>query len=229
VSFVNQIIQPIVNLFKLALGFFFTYTHSWGWSIILLTVVIKMILFPTMIKQFRVMSKMKDIQPKLKAIQEKYKDKPDELQRRTMEVYKTEGVNPFGSCLPMLLQLPILWAIFQLLQDPKYISEVIKNASFLGFILKEKGYWILAIISGATTFLQQKLTTPSGNDPQQQVFLYMMPLMLGFFTYQVNAGVGLYWITSNVVGVLQQYLINEYFIVKEHIVKPDELPDPDKK
>lgn len=226
----DAIIKPIVDLFRFLLDFFYNYTHSWGWAIIVLTVLIKMVLFPTMIKQFRVMSKMKDIQPKLKAIQEKYKDKPEEMQKRTMEVYQKEGVNPFGSCLPMLIQLPLLWAIFSLLQNEQYISEVIKNSHFLWFFLKNKNDWFLAIISGATTFLQQKLTTPStGNDSQQQVFLYIMPLMLGFFTYQVNAGVGLYWVTSNIVGIAQQYLINEYFIVKEHIHKTEDNTDPDKK
>ena len=214
----------IIGFFHTILNFFHTYTHSWGWAIILLTVLIKFILFPTTINQFRMMDKMKKIQPKLKEIQDKYKDKPEEFQRRTMELYKTEKVNPFGSCLPLLIQLPLLWAIFGLLQNPDYI-KTIQNEKFLWFLLKDKGDYALAIISGITTFIQQKLTTPAttgtGNDSTQQIFLYFMPVMFGFFTFSVNAGIGLYWVTSNIVGILQQYLINEYFIVKEHIHKDE--------
>lgn len=178
-----------------------------------------------MLKQFQAMNKMKQLQPKLKEIQEKYyKTNPEEYQRRTMELYKKEQVNPFSGCLPLLIQIPILFAIFNLLQNQDYITNVIKDASFLGlFLLKDKGNLPLAVISGITTFFQQKLTTPTttGND-QTQMLLYIMPIMFGFFTFQVNAGIGLYWVVSNLVGIVQQYLINEYFVVKEHLHHKDE-------
>lgn len=205
--------------------YFYSLTHSWGWAIILLTILIKIVLFPTMLKQFQAMNKMKQLQPKLKEIQEKYyKTNPEEYQRRTMELYKKEQVNPFSGCLPLLIQIPILFAIFNLLQNQDYITNVIKDASFLGlFLLKDKGNLPLAVISGITTFFQQKLTTPTttGND-QTQMLLYIMPIMFGFFTFQVNAGIGLYWVVSNLVGIVQQYLINEYFVVKEHLHHKDE-------
>jgi len=173
------------------------------------------------------MNKMKLLQPKLKEIQEKYyKTNPEEYQRRTMELYKKDKVNPFSGCLPLLIQIPILFAIFNLLQNPDYIANVIKDASFLGlFLLKDKGNIPLAVLSGITTFFQQKLTTPNttAND-QTQMMLYIMPIMFGFFTYQVNAGIGLYWVVSNIVGIAQQYLINEYFIVKEHLQHKEEEP-----
>lgn len=219
VFILSFIIEPISNLFKVILEYFFSLTHSWGWSIILLTVLIKMVLFPTTLKQIQAMNKMKLLQPKLKEIQDKYyKTNPEEYQRRTMELYKKENVNPFSGCLPLLIQIPILFAIFNLLQNPDYIANVIKDASFLGlFLLKDKGNLPLAILSGLTTFFQQKLTMVSttAND-QTQMMLYIMPVMFGFFTYQVNAGIGLYWVVSNIVGIAQQYLINEYFVVKEH-------------
>lgn len=221
----NFIIKPISDLFQVILEYFFSLTNSWGWAIILLTVLIKMVLFPTMIKQVQAMNKMKVIQPKLKEIQDKYyKTNPEEYQRRTMELYQKEKINPFSGCLPLLIQLPILFAIFRLLQNPDYIANVIKDASFLGlFLLKDKGNIPLAVLSGVTTFFQQKLTTPTtaGND-QTKMMLYIMPIMFGFFTYQVNAGIGLYWVVSNLVGIAQQYLINEYFVVKEHLQHKDE-------
>lgn len=221
----NFIIKPISDLFQVILEYFFSLTNSWGWAIILLTVLIKMVLFPTMIKQVQAMNKMKVIQPKLKEIQDKYyKTNPEEYQRRTMELYQKEKINPFSGCLPLLIQLPILFAIFRLLQNPDYIANVIKDASFLGlFLLKDKGNIPLAVLSGVTTFFQQKLTTPTtaGND-QTKMMLYIMPIMFAFFTYQVNAGIGLYWVVSNLVGIAQQYLINEYFVVKEHLQHKDE-------
>jgi YidC/Oxa1 family membrane protein insertase len=207
-----------LKIFESILEFFYNYTHSWGWSIILITILIKLVLFPLTIKQFREMAKMKEIQPKLKEIQNKYKEKPEEYQKRTMELYRTEKINPFGGCLPMLIQLPILIIFYNVLSNPKFLSDVLRDASFYGIILRDNHNLLLAAISGASTFLQQKLTMPStGNEQQQQMFLYIMPLMLGWFTWQINSGIGLYWVTSNLVGIVQQYLINEYFIVKEHV------------
>lgn len=228
-----NIIKPFVDLFRIILNFFFNYTQSWGWAIILLTLLIKIVLFPMNVKQFQAMEKMKKIQPKLKEIQDKYKDKPEEFQRRTMELYQKEKVNPFGSCLPLLIQLPLLWAIFALLQDPRnQIAGVISNAHFLWFTLGAKGDILLAVISGVTTFLQQKLTMPTAGtvDASQSTMLYIMPLMFAFFTWTVTNGIGLYWVATNIIGIAQQYLINEYFIVKEHIKKDNEpTKNPTKK
>lgn len=201
------------------------FTNDWGWAIIILTALIRFILFPSFIKQFQSMDKMKKIQPKLKEIQDKYKDKPEELNRRTMELYQKEKVNPFSSCLPMLIQIPIFMAFYALLTDPKL--EVVKlmhssPSNFLGFIpLTSKGGVvgiILAVISGATTFLQTKMTSPStasGNDQMQNSFLYIMPIFFAYITYTVNAGIAVYWITNNMVGIIQQYIVNEFFIPKE--------------
>lgn len=232
----DAIIQPFVNLFAWILKFLFSYTHSWGWSIILLTLLIKIILFPTSIKQVQSMEKMKQIQPKLKEIQEKYKDKPEEFQRRTMELYKKEKVNPLGGCLPMLIQLPLLWAIFALLQDSKNeIAGLIKDSQFhifgLSVALGTTKNIVVAIISGITTFIQSKITTPTvgGDSSQQQIFLYIMPVMFGYFTWLYSVAIGLYWVASNIIGIAQQYLIYEYFVVKEHIHKDEETLEIEKK
>lgn len=164
------------------------------------------------------MNKMKEVQPKLKEIQEKYKDRPEEYQRRMMEIYQKEKINPLGGCLPLLIQLPILIIFYNLLSNPTFVKESLQDATFLGIVLHENHNILLAVISGATTFLQQVLTMPAtGNDPQQKTFLYIMPVMLAYFTYQINAGIGIYWITSNIIGIIQQYIINEYFIIKKNI------------
>lgn len=222
----NFIVKPFSDLFKIILEYFYSLTNSWGWAIILLTILIKMILFPTMIKQVQAMNKMKDVQPKLKEIQDKYyKTNPEEYQRRTMELYQKEKINPLSGCLPVIIQIPILFGIFRLLQNPDYVANVIKDASFFGIQLQAKGILPLAIISGVTTFFQQKLTTPTtaGND-QTKMMLYIMPVMFGVFTYQVNAGIGIYWVVSNLVGIAQQYMINKYFTVKKQLDHKDEEP-----
>ncbi|HOP74495.1 MAG TPA: YidC/Oxa1 family membrane protein insertase [Bacillota bacterium] len=207
-----------MEIFKSILEFFYSFTHSWGWSIIIFTVLIKLVLFPTTINQFKTMNKMKEVQPKLKEIQEKYKDRPEEYQRRMMEIYQKEKINPLGGCLPLLIQLPILIIFYKLLSNPTFVKEYLQDATFLGIVLHENHNLLLAVISGATTFLQQVLTMPAtGNDPQQKTFLYIMPVMLAYFTYQINAGIGIYWITSNIIGIIQQYIINEYFIIKKNI------------
>lgn len=162
----------------------------------------------------------------MKEIQDKYKDKPEEMQKRTMELYQKEKVNPFSSCLPMLIQLPLLWGIFDLLKSPKYeVAALISQSHFLWFALNSTKDIYLAVISGATTFLQQKLTMTSttANDLTQKNMLYIMPIFFAYITWTANAGLGLYWVANNVFSIIQQYLINEYFLVKERIHKDEEI------
>lgn len=234
---------------------------NWGLSIIILTVLIKILLFPTSISQIRSMEGMKRIQPILKEIQTKYKDKPQEYQQKTMEIYKKHGVNPMGGCLPMLLQFPILIALYSLLRDPAKIFNlmvkskllthatvgILKNSFnsevFLGMKLTDakvftnmnvKGilhvepshvipFLILVALSGITTFLLQKLSSPSTNagseteQSMQSMMMYMMPAVLTYFTYSLPAGLGLYWVASNVFSIIQQLVITRYFIPKNPI------------
>lgn len=188
---------------------------SWGWSIILLTVLIKIILFPTSLSQARSIEAMKKIQPKMKEIQEKYKKNPEEMQRRTLELYKTHNVNPLGGCLPMLIQIPFLWALFGVLRDPQQFNIDMTSATFLGMNLLDKGYLGLAIISGGSTFLQQKLFSPGGDESSQSTMLYVMPFFLGWLTYSLTAGVGLYWVASTLLGIAQQWILSR-FIAQEN-------------
>lgn len=209
-DFFAGIMADILRFFHNSLGV------GWGWSIILLTIFIKILLFPTSLSQIKSMEGMKKITPLLKEIQEKYKNNPEEQQRRVMEVYKQNNVNPFGSCLPMLIQLPFLYALFALLNNPDKFSIDLVNETFLGLNLTQGGYWSLAVISGATTYLQSKLTTPtSGQDGSQNTFLYIMPVFLGYITYSLKAGVGLYWVASNLIQIIQQVVIARFFLPKD--------------
>ena len=202
---------------------FYDWTGNWGLAIILLTVLIKVVLFPTNISQIRYMESMKKIQPLLKEIQAKYKDRPEEFQKRTMEVYKQNNVSMFGGCLPMLLQIPFLFALFTLLNNPdKFfrpeIFEAFKEGTFLGVnLMLQKSYapefLAIVILSGVTTFILQKISaTSASNDQMQSTFLYFMPVMFTFITWQMPAGLGIYWTISNVISIIQQIIIVRYFI-----------------
>lgn len=189
---------------------------SYGIAIILLTILIKSIIYPLTWKQMASMRKTVDLQPKLQAIQKKYKDDPQTMNAKVMELYKENNVNPAGGCLPLVIQLPIFWALYStLFHFNNYISDP-SQTHFLWFNLTQKDpYYILAILAAATSFIQTKVTSPSsamsGNDAAastQKTMLYVMPLFMGYITTTVPSGLGLYWVVMNIVSVLQQLYIN---------------------
>lgn len=196
---------------------------SYGLAIILLTIIIKTIIFPLTWKQMKSMRKTMEIQPKLQEIQKKYKNNPEKLNQETMELYKKNGVNPAGGCLPLIVQLPIFWALYTTLFNfGNYIADP-SQAMFLGFNITETGNLVLAVLAGATTFLQTKLTNmsnpamnaqknnngkPDPTQSTQKMMLYFMPFFMAYISWTVPAGLGLYFLTMNVVSVLQQIYIN---------------------
>ncbi|NLC53378.1 MAG: membrane protein insertase YidC [Firmicutes bacterium] len=185
-------------------------------SIVFLTLLVKVVLFPFSLSQIRSMEGIKKIQPEMKKIQEKYKNNPEEQQRRMMELYQKNKVNPLGGCLPLLLQLPILWALFQVLRVPENYNLDFSNAYFLTMDLtKSHSYWLLAVISGLTSFIQQKMTTVSTADTSQSTMMYVMPVFMGYITYTLKAGIGVYWVASTVIGIIQQWIITKFFIHDE--------------
>ncbi|HEX3006497.1 MAG TPA: YidC/Oxa1 family membrane protein insertase [Bacteroidales bacterium] len=240
----GQILNVISTWFAQIMIFFHNNLgFSWGISIVFMTIVLKIILFPTSISQIRSMEGMKKIQPILKEIQAKYKDKPEEYQRRTMEVYKQNKVNPFGGCLPVLLQFPILIALYNLLREPDPIFQGLAKAhiltepmvrgllksfgteNFLGLNLIKgslftPSFLIMVALSGFTTYLLQKMTSTAsmqGSDNEQSMqnmFLYIMPAFFTYITWTLPAGLGIYWVVSNLFSILQQIIITRYFIPK---------------
>ena len=207
---ISAILANILKYFSENLGV------GWGMAIIFLTVLVKVVLFPLSLSQIRSMEGMKKIQPQLKEIQDKYKKNPEEQQRRMMELYQKNKVNPLGGCLPLLLQLPILWALFSVLRTPENYNIDFTNAVFLTMDLtKSHSYWLLAVISGASSFLQQKMTTVQTADSSQTTMMYFMPIFMGWITYTLKAGIGLYWVASTVLGILQQWITTKYFIREE--------------
>ncbi len=185
--------------------FFYGITHSYGVAIILLTVVIKLVLYPLTIKQINSMREMAKIQPLVKELQQKYKNNPQELNKKTMELYKEHGVNPFGGCLPMLVQLPILWILFRLLNGYNF-----GGTKFLGLwdLSKPDPYYILPVLIVILSFLQQKVMSPGDDASQNKTMLIIMPLFIGYISLKLPTGVVLYWGVSSLLDVILRYYID---------------------
>ncbi len=174
--FVQAMISSLETLYSFSawIGF-----PNYGIAIILLTIIIKILLYPLTYKQMFSMRKMVDLQPKMKAIQEKYKNNKEKANAAMMEFYKDNKINPMGGCLPLLIQLPIFYALYKALINFPY--ESIAAATFLYFDLtKSYGFGlsyhlILPLFAGVTTFLQTKLSNPNTTDPTQKTMLYIMP------------------------------------------------------
>jgi len=227
--------DPLVNGMTEILNFFYGLTKtiglpSYGLAIILLTIAIKMLLFPLSVKQMRSLKITQQLQPKIKEVQEKHKKDPQKAQAAVMEIYKQYGASPLSGCLPLLIQMPILFALYQTLYTFKF--SVAAHATFLYnpdwnfwiHSLKDPDkYFILPVLAAATTFALQKMTT-NMQDQTQKTMLFAMPLFIGFITYRLPSGLGLYWVITNIVGVIQQYFINKQpipVVVKEEVTSDE--------
>jgi YidC/Oxa1 family membrane protein insertase len=213
----------------LALKFLYGFTHNYGWAIILLTVVIKGLFTPLTHMSYESMKKMQAIQPKLKSLQQRYKSDPTRLNKEMMELYKRNRVNPLGGCLPMLLQIPIFIAFYQVLDE----AIELKGADFIFWIhnLSEPdrlfrlpffipvigdGFNLLPLLMIGSMFWQQKLTPQIGATPEQTQMMTFMPVIFGFLFYQMPSGLVLYWFVNNVLTIIHQVFIKKMVVVLHH-------------
>lgn len=193
------------------LQFFYGITQTlgfanYGLAIILLTIVIKMVLYPLTAKQVKSMKSMSELQPKIKALQEKYKGNPEKVNKEVANMYKESGVNPLAGCLPLLVQMPILLAMFWAIKDFKYVGDT----SFLWITnlaqtSPSDPYYILPVLAAVTTYIQSKQTTMESSGQQAKMMLYIMPLFIGYITIGFPAGLGIYWVMSNIIQIMQQW------------------------
>ena len=198
----------LYNLLKQFLALLLTttdkYVGNFGVSIIVVTILIKIALLPLTLKQDKSMKEMKKIQPELEKLKEKYANDKQMLNIKTMELYKEHKVNPLGGCLPLLLQLPILFALFGVLRS----GIIPADSSFLWLKLTDKDpYYILPILNGAVSFFQQKLMGSADSNPQMKNMMYIFPIMMILISYRMPSGLQLYWLTSSILAVVQQYFI----------------------
>ncbi len=194
----------------LLLQFIQGYVGNWGWTIVILTVLIKLVLFPLSYKGMVSMQKLKDLAPKMKEIQAKYKDDKQKQSMHMMELYKKHGANPMGGCLPLILQIPVFFAIYRVLLN----AIELKGAEWIFWIqdLAEMDpYFVLPILMGATMYLQQKITPNTMQDEMQKKIFQFLPVIFTFFFLWFPAGLTLYWFINNLFTIGQQYYINSVF------------------
>jgi len=211
---------PIARFIYQILLFFSRWTNNFGWAIVLLCFVVKIVFYPLTHRSFESMQKMqhemKSVQPEMEALREKFKANPQKLNKEIMGLYRRRGINPMASCqsgcLPLVLQMPVFFALYAVL----YNSIELRGAPFLGWVqdLSAKDpYYILPILMGISMFVQQKLTGIGGTGGAQQeqakMMGYLMPVFLTWIFASLPAGVVLYWLTFNTLTALQQLLIRK--------------------
>ena len=180
---------------------------NWGWSIVGLVLILRVAFFWLNLKAYTSMAKMKAVNPRITEMKERLKDKPQQMQQEMMRIYREEKINPLGSCLPMLLQMPFFIALYWVLLS----SVEMRNAPWIGWItdLSAKDpYFILPLLMTATSLLQTWLN-PTPADPVQAKMMWIMPLAFSVMFFVFPAGLVLYWLTNNILSIAQQYLINK--------------------
>lgn len=223
-AFYKPIFNSLIFLVSIIPG------HHLGWAVILLTILIKILLLAPNHKALKAQKQMQKVQPQLDALKKKYEKDPQRLAQETMEIWKKHKVNPTSSCLPLLIQFPILIALFYVVKDgmaftnPQLLYSGLQgfdtqltNTFFLGMDLTKINFIVLPLIIGLLQFLQMKLSLPaiSGDVDKSsplpmmnKTMLYFMPVMIAFFTASVPAAVALYWGTSTLFGIGQQLIVN---------------------
>ncbi|HEX2966053.1 MAG TPA: membrane protein insertase YidC [Syntrophorhabdaceae bacterium] len=209
------IAKPLI----LALKILNKFTHNYGIDIILLTILIKLIFHPLSVKSYRSMKKMQDLQPLIKQLREKYPNDKQKLNQEMMQIYKTRGINPMGGCLPMIIQIPVFFALYKGLSGAIELRhapfmfwindlsapEDLFSFTVLGYTLPIR---ILPLIMGVTQVIQQKMT-PTSMDPLQEKMMLFMPIFFTFLFWGFPSGLVLYWLVNNVISIGQQYYINK--------------------
>ena len=194
------------------LRWMYHYVPNYGWAIVLITIGINMVMFPLKVKSMRAMQKMQKVAPEIKSIQERYKKysmrdpKKAEMNKEVMAVYSREGINPLGSCWPMLIQMPIWFGLYRMLAN----TIELRHAPWIGWVhdlSARDPYYILPIVVAATMFLVQKMTPTPGMDPAQAKMMGLMPLMMGGMFALSPSGLTLYILSSNLVAMVQQWYL----------------------
>jgi YidC/Oxa1 family membrane protein insertase len=204
------IAKPMFALMK----FIYNIIGNWGWTIVVVTILVKLVLFPLSYKGMMSMSKLKKLSPKIKHIQEKYKNDKQKMSMHMMELYQKEGANPMGGCLPMLLQVPVFFAIYRDLIN----AIELKGSAWILWINDLSvmdPYYVLPILMGITMYVQQKITPQQIQDETQKKIFEWLPVIFTVFFLWFPAGLTLYWFVNNLFTVAQQYYINKVFEAKE--------------
>jgi len=212
---VIKIFDLLSDLVQKLLGFFYSLTDAagfanYGLAIIVLTVVVKILLWPLTAKQLESMKAMMKIQPMMDEIRAKYKNDKERLNLELANLYKKEGVNPLAGCLPLLLQFPIMIGIFYGIRDFQYVGP--SNFLWMSSISNPDPWYILPVLSAVTTFITSKQTMPSGGGQSplnSKLMGYFMPLFIGYISISFPAGLVLYWVVMNIMQIVQTLVMEK--------------------
>jgi YidC/Oxa1 family membrane protein insertase len=209
-------VEPLTRIFSMFLKMLYSVVPNYGIAIIILTILVRVVTAPLTIKQMRSMERMRALSPKLKEIQAEFSDDRQKQSEKTMALYKSEGVNPLGGCLPMLLQFPVFIGLFYALRS----TIQLRQAPFFGWIddlsvpetlfeIPGLGvpFRVLPLIMGATMVLQQRITPMQADPAQAKMMMTVMPVMMTVIFYQFPSGLVLYWMVSNVLAISHQLWI----------------------
>src|SRR5918994_703076 len=232
--FIANVLQPIIDACEAVLKFWHDllgdFEGSWGWSIILLTFTVRIFILPLTFKGVKSMQRLQGLQPEIKKIQERYKDDKQRMNQEVMAFYQREKVNPLGSCFPLLLQIPFFIALFYLLRSDEFRADIADNPGFLAINnLAEKvtdpvllGVLIVLYIG---TQLAASAVTALSADPTQRRIMFALPFVFVIFIVNFEAGLILYWITTNVWTIGQQMLVKKLYPKPEPLDPRDAVPE----
>ncbi|MGC8926397.1 MAG: membrane protein insertase YidC [Myxococcota bacterium] len=191
------------------LNLFNSFVHNYGISIIILTVIVKLISIPFTQKSMKSMQELQKIKPKMDEIQKKYKDNKEKLNEEMMRLYREHGVSPFGGCLPMILQMPIWFALYRMLSNSVELYQAAFIPGWINDLSSKDPYYILPVLLGVGTYLQQRLTPSTMDSTQAKVMLYFMPIFLTFIMISLPSGLTLYIFVSSILSIIHQIYMNK--------------------
>jgi YidC/Oxa1 family membrane protein insertase len=217
---IANVLQPLIDVCQSVLEFWHDligdFPNSWGWSIILLTFTVRLFILPLTFKGVKSMQRLQLLQPEIKKIQERYKDDRQRMNQEVMAFYQREKVNPLGSCLPLLLQLPFFISLFSLLRSAEFKADIANNPGFfaiddLAAKVTEPVLLGVLIVLYVGTQLAASMVTALSADPTQRRIMLALPFVFAIFIVNFPAGLILYWITTNVWTIGQQLLVKKLY------------------
>ena len=200
-SFVSKPIFWVMNKIQGIVG-------NWGWTIILMTMLLKILFFYPSAISYRSMAKMKKLSPKLKELGEKHKDNPQAKQKATMDFYRKEKINPLGGCLPILIQMPVFMGLYWVLLESVELRQAPWILWFKDLSVMDP-FFVLPLLMGLSMYIQQRLNPPAVTDPMQQKIFQFLPVVFTIMFLFFPAGLVLYWVVNNVLSIIQQYVITK--------------------
>ena len=200
------ILYIIAKPLEVGLHWIYDFVSSWGWSIILLTVLIKLVFYKLSETSYRSMAKMRKLGPKMKKLKELYGDDKQKVSQKMMAMYKEEKVNPASGCLPIFVQIPVFIALYWVLLESVELRQV--SFWWLDDLSAKDPYFILPVLMGASMFIQQKLN-PTPPDPMQAKIMMSLPFVFTIFFFWMPSGLVLYWVINNILSIAQQWVINK--------------------